>query len=102
MGPALVTADEVGDANKLPAKMWINDVLKHDFSTGEMARQIPELLAEVTAVVTLEPGDVVSTGTHHYALSPVQDGDNLRLSIDKLGPALTISCADEKKRTWER
>ena len=102
MGPALVTADEVGDANDLPAKMWINDNLKHDFSTGEMARHIPELLAEVTAVVTLEPGDVVSTGTHHYALSPVQDGDSLRLSIDKLGPALTITCADDKKRTWER
>ena len=102
MGPALVTADEVGDANDLPAKMWINDVLKHDFSTGEMARHIPELLAEVTAVVTLEPGDVVSTGTHHYALSPVQDGDHLHLSIDKLGPALTLTCADDKKRTWDR
>ncbi len=75
---------------------------KHDFSTDEMARHIPELLAEVTAVVTLEPGDVVSTGTHHYALSPVQDGDHLHLSIDKLGPALTITCADDKNRTWER
>lgn len=102
MGPALVTADDVGNANELPAKMWINDALKHDFSTDEMARHIPEALAEITAVVTLEPGDVVCTGTHHYALSPVQDGDHLRLSIDKLGPALTITCRDDKKRTWER
>lgn len=102
MGPALVTADEVGHANELPAKMWINDVVKHDFSTNEMARQIPELLVEVTKVLTLEPGDVVSTGTHHYALSPVQDGDHLKLSIDTLGPALTITCRDDQNRSWER
>lgn len=102
MGPALVTADEVGHANELPAKMWVNDIVKHDFSTNEMARHIPELLVEVTKVLTLEPGDVVSTGTHHYALSPIQDGDHLKLAIDKLGPALTITCRDDQKRTWER
>ena len=67
-----------------------------------MARQIPELLVEVTKVLTLEPGDVVSTGTHHYALSPVQDGDHLKLAIDTLGPALTITCRDDQNRSWER
>lgn len=102
MGPALTTADAVGDPNALAAKMWVNDALKHDFSTGEMSRHVPELLAEVTSVLTLEPGDVVSTGTHHYALSPIQDGDRLRLEIEKLGPALTISVRDDRKRTWER
>ncbi|MBT5874610.1 MAG: fumarylacetoacetate hydrolase family protein [Candidatus Latescibacteria bacterium] len=102
MGPALVTADEVGDANELPAKMWVNGALKHDFNTNEMGRHIPELLAEVTSVLTLEPGDVVSTGTHHYALSPIQDGDKLTLAVDRMGPALEISVKDERKRTWER
>jgi len=102
MGPALVTADAVGDPNALHAKLWVNDTLKHDFSTSEMARHIPELLAEVTAVLTLEPGDVVSTGTHHYALSPIQDGDKLCLGIENLGPALVITCRDDRKRVWER
>jgi 2-keto-4-pentenoate hydratase/2-oxohepta-3-ene-1,7-dioic acid hydratase in catechol pathway len=102
MGPALVTADEVGNANALDARLWVNDVIKHDFSTGEMARLIPELLVEVTSVLTLEPGDVVSTGTHHYALSPVQDGDRITLEIEKLGPALAVSCRDARKRSWER
>lgn len=77
MGPALVTADE-------------------------MARYIPELLAEVTNILTLEPGDVVATGTHHHALSPVQNGDSITLDVEKLGPALTIIVKDEVGRTWER
>ena len=102
MGPALVTDDEVGDANQLPAKMWVNDALKHDFNTNEMARYIPELLAEVTNLLTLEPGDVVPTGTHHHALSPVQNGNSITLDVEKLGPALTITVKDEVGRTWER
>ena len=99
MGPALVTADEVADSNALGVQLWINDGLQHDFSTNSMARFIPELLAEVTNVVTLEPGDVVSTGTHHEALTAVGDGDTVRLGIDGFGPELTISVQDPLKRT---
>lgn len=99
MGPALVTADEVADGNALGVQLWINDGLQHDFSTNSMARFIPELLAEVTNVVTLEPGDVVSTGTHHEALTAVGDGDTVRLGIEGFGPELAISVQDPLKRT---
>ena len=99
MGPALVTADEVADGNALGVQLWINDGLQHDFSTNSMARFIPELLAEVTNVVTLEPGDVVSTGTHHEALTAVGDGDTVRLGIEGFGPELAISVRDPLKRT---
>ena len=99
MGPALLTADEVPDGNALSVKLWINDRLQHDFSTNSMARFIPELLAEVTNVVTLEPGDVVSTGTHHEALTAVGDRDTVRLSIEGFGPELTVSVHDPLKRT---
>ena len=99
MGPALVTADEVADGNALGVQLWINDGLQHDFSTNSMARFIPELLAEVTNVLTLEPGDVVSTGTHHEALTAVGDGDTVRLSIEGFGPELTVSVQDSLKRT---
>ena len=101
MGPALVTADEVADGNALGVQLWINDGLQHDFSTNSMARFIPELLAEVTNVVTLEPGDVVSTGTHHEALTAVGDGDTVRLGIEGFGPELTVSVQDPLKRmSW--
>ena len=99
MGPALVTADEVADGNALGVQLWINDGLQHDFSTNSMARFIPELLAEVTNVVTLEPGDVVSTGTHHEALTAIGDGDTVRLGIEGFGPELTVSVQDPLKRT---
>ncbi len=99
MGPALVTADEVADGNALGVQLWINDGLQHDFSTNSMARFIPELLAGVTNVLTLEPGDVVSTGTHHEALTAVGDGDTVRLSIEGFGPELTVSVRDPLKRT---
>ncbi len=99
MGPALITADEVADGNALGVQLWINDGLQHDFSTNSMARFIPELLAEVTNVVTLEPGDVVSTGTHHEALTAVGDGDTVRLAVEGFGPDLTVSVRDPLKRT---
>ena len=101
MGPALVTADEIEDPNDLGIRLWVNDDLRHDFSSNSMDRFIPEMLEEVTNVVTLEPGDVVSTGTHHESLSPIQDGDTLRLEIEGLGPALTVNIHDPLKRTWE-
>ena len=101
MGPALVTADEIEDPNELGIRLWVNDDLRHDFSSNSMDRFIPELLEEVTNVLTLEAGDVVSTGTHHESLSPIQDGDTLRLEIEALGPALTVNIHDPLKRTWE-
>lgn len=100
MGPALVTADEIADPNQLQVRLWVNDKLQHDFSTDSMDRFVPELLEEVTKVLTLEPGDVVSTGTHHEALTPIQDGDKLSLEIEGLGPVLTVDVHDPLKRTW--
>lgn len=102
MGPVLLTADEAPDPNALGMRLWVNDALKHDVNTGEMARHVPELLAEVTAVVGLEPGDVVSTGTHHYALSPIQAGDRVRMAIEGMGPQLEVKVSDPRKRTWDR
>ena len=102
MGPLLVTKDEVPEPNKLRIQLWVNDEQRHDISTASMDRHLPELLAEVTKVLPLEPGDVVSTGTHHFGLAPVQDGDTICLQVEGLGPALVVRCHDDQKRTWER
>ncbi len=102
MGPVLITADEVADPNALGVHLWINEGLQHDFSTNSMARFVPELLAEVTNVLTLEPGDVVSTGTHHEALTAVGDGDTVRLAIEGFGPELAVKLHDPLKRTTWR
>lgn len=102
MGPVLITADEVTAPNALGVQLWINDSLQHDFSTNSMARFVPELLTEVTKVLTLEPGDVVSTGTHHEALTAVGNGDTVRLAIEGFGPELAINVHDPLKRTTWR
>ncbi|HEX2036120.1 MAG TPA: fumarylacetoacetate hydrolase family protein [Chloroflexota bacterium] len=101
MGPALVTADEIPDPHQLQVQLAVNGDARHTYSTSDMARRVPQLLAEVTKVIALEPGDVVATGTHHVGLAPVKDGDQVRLTIQGLGPALEISVHDALGRSWD-
>jgi 2-keto-4-pentenoate hydratase/2-oxohepta-3-ene-1,7-dioic acid hydratase in catechol pathway len=63
MGPHIVSADEIPDPHALDISLSINgEVLQHS-NTRELIFKIPELVAYLSSVVTLEPGDVVSTGT---------------------------------------
>ncbi len=100
MGPVLVTADEVDDPHNLGVKLWVNETLRQDFRTSDMEIQIPQLIEEASAVCALEPGDVISTGTHHRGLGPIQDGDTLTIEIEKIG-GFKVSVADPGKRKWE-
>ena len=100
LGPALVTADEVPRPNQLRVALAVNDQERHTYSTQDMARHIPQLLAEITRVIALEPGDVVATGVHHEGLAPVQGGDRVRVTIERLGPPLRLTVHDGLNRTW--
>jgi 2-keto-4-pentenoate hydratase/2-oxohepta-3-ene-1,7-dioic acid hydratase in catechol pathway len=100
LGPALTTADEVPDPNDLRVELAVNGAARHTYSTSDMARRVPELLAEITKVIALEPGDVVATGVHHEGLGPIQGGDRLRLGIERLGPPLEVAVHDAGGRTW--
>ena len=100
LGPALVTADEVPDANKLDVEFAVDGKVRQTYSTSKMARHIPELLAEITKVIALEPGDVVATGVHHEALSPIQGGNRVRVTVERLGPPLEVAVRDAQGRTW--
>ena len=101
LGPALVTADEAPEPNALTVRLSVNGEPRHAYSTRDMARHIPELLAEITRVIALEPGDVVATGVHHAGLAPVQHGDRVSLTIERLGPALELSVHDPLTRRWD-
>jgi 2-keto-4-pentenoate hydratase/2-oxohepta-3-ene-1,7-dioic acid hydratase in catechol pathway len=101
LGPALVTKDEVPDPNSLRVKIAVNGETRQDFSTGEMARHVPELLAEITKVIALEPGDVVATGVHHVGLAPIKGGDRVQVTIPGVGPALEVAVHDAQNRTWD-
>ena len=101
LGPALVTADEVPDPNDLRVDLEVDGEPRHSYSTRDMARHVPELLAEITKVIALEPGDVVATGVHHAGLTPIKGGNRVRVTIERLGPALDVSVRDPLNRSWD-
>jgi 2-keto-4-pentenoate hydratase/2-oxohepta-3-ene-1,7-dioic acid hydratase in catechol pathway len=101
IGPYIVTADEIADPHNLSVKLWNNGVLKQNFSTSDMAHKIPRCIEWVTANHTLEPGDILATGTNHRGLNAFMDGDKIELECQGLGK-LAINIRDPLKRTWAR
>ena len=101
IGPYLVTADEIADPHKLQVKLWNNGKLMQNFNTDDMAHKIPRCIEWVTAIHTLDPGDILATGTNHRGLNAFMDGDQIELETEGLGK-LQIKVSDSLKRTWSR
>jgi 2-keto-4-pentenoate hydratase/2-oxohepta-3-ene-1,7-dioic acid hydratase in catechol pathway len=101
MGPYLVTADELPDPHRVQVRLWVNGALKQNFNTSDMAHKIPRCIEWVSSIHTLEPGDVLATGTNHRGLSGFQDGDVVELETEGLG-RLRFHVRDDLKRTWDR
>jgi 2-keto-4-pentenoate hydratase/2-oxohepta-3-ene-1,7-dioic acid hydratase in catechol pathway len=101
MGPYLVTADEIADPHKLQVRLWVNGELKQNYNTSDMAHKIPRCIEWVTSIHTLEPGDVVATGTNHRGLSAFQNGDLIEIETEGVG-RLRFHVRDDLKRTWAR
>ncbi|HUJ86569.1 MAG TPA: fumarylacetoacetate hydrolase family protein [Burkholderiales bacterium] len=91
MGPWIVTADEVPDPQALRLVCRVNGVVKQDSSTRHMYFRIPRIIAELSAGLTLEPGDVISTGTPagvgHARTPPefMRAGDVLETEVEGIG-----------------
>ncbi len=101
IGPYIVTADEIPDPHKLQITLKVNGEVKQNFNTSDMAHNIPRCIEWISSIHTLEPGDIVATGTNHRGLSGFQDGDKIELEVEKCGK-LTINVKDDLKRTWGR
>ena len=84
IGPALVTADEVGDTGNLAMKLWVNDQLRQSATTRDLIVDIPNMVALASSVSTLEPGDVIATGTPE-GVGPIRDGDQVTIEIERVG-----------------
>jgi 2-keto-4-pentenoate hydratase/2-oxohepta-3-ene-1,7-dioic acid hydratase in catechol pathway len=90
MGPWIATADEV-DPSDLRVTSRVNGVVKQDSSTRHLFFKIPRLIAELSLGLTLEPGDVISTGTPSgvgFGRTPpefMKPGDVLETEIEGLG-----------------
>ena len=101
IGPFIVTADEIPDPHNLHVRLWVNGEIKQDFNTSDMAHKIPRCIEWVSSIHTLEPGDILATGTNHRGLSSFMDGDKVELEVEGLG-RLAINIRDDLKRTWSR
>ena len=91
MGPWLVTRDEVADPQDLAISCAVNGRTVQDSSTAQMVFGVAELIAEISLTMTLEPGDVICTGTPPgvgMAMDPPQflgEGDEVVVTIEGLG-----------------
>jgi 2-keto-4-pentenoate hydratase/2-oxohepta-3-ene-1,7-dioic acid hydratase in catechol pathway len=91
MGPAIVTRDEIADPGQLAIRLWVNDELRQDGNTRDMIFPIAELITSLSEGLTLEPGDLLATGTPSgvgYAMSEPQflkHGDVVRCEIEGVG-----------------
>jgi 5-oxopent-3-ene-1,2,5-tricarboxylate decarboxylase/2-hydroxyhepta-2,4-diene-1,7-dioate isomerase len=84
VGPYLVPANEVKDPGHLELRAFVNGELRQMGNTSEMSRSVPDLIAFISSFMTLEPGDMIWTGTPR-GISHVHPGDTMRLEIDGLG-----------------
>jgi 2-keto-4-pentenoate hydratase/2-oxohepta-3-ene-1,7-dioic acid hydratase in catechol pathway len=91
IGPAIVTADEIADPHNLRISLTLNGETMQDSNTSNLIFKLPQLIAYLSSVFTLEPGDIIATGTPAgvgFARKPprwLQPGDEVRIQIDGLG-----------------
>jgi 2-keto-4-pentenoate hydratase/2-oxohepta-3-ene-1,7-dioic acid hydratase in catechol pathway len=93
-GPWIVTADEIPDPHALGLRLSVNGELRQEGRTTDMIFDIPALIAEASAIMTLEPGDIIATGTPAGAGlgtgdSFLRDGDQVVCAIDAIGELRT-------------
>lgn len=102
MGPTIVTADEVPDPHKLSIKLVLNGQTMQDSNTDQFIFGIPQLIEFLSQTITLEPGDVIATGTPPgvgFARKPpvfLQPGDKMEVVIEKVGALGNPVVAHEK------
>lgn len=100
IGPALVTPDEIPDPGKLPIRCRVNGELRQDSSTSELIFSVPQLIAFCSRMFTLEPGDMIATGTPAgvgvFRKPPrfLQPGDQVEVEIEGVGRLVNPVVAD--------
>jgi 2-keto-4-pentenoate hydratase/2-oxohepta-3-ene-1,7-dioic acid hydratase in catechol pathway len=93
LGPYLVTADEVGDPNNLAIKTTVNGEVRQQSNTSDMIFYCDEIVSYISQHLTLEPGDIILTGTPEGVVLGyppekqvyLQPGDEVTIEIEKLG-----------------
>jgi 2-keto-4-pentenoate hydratase/2-oxohepta-3-ene-1,7-dioic acid hydratase in catechol pathway len=91
IGPAIVTADEIGDPHNLDISLTIDGVVHQSSNTRELIFKIPELIEHLSSITPLLPGDIVSTGTPYgvgLGRTPkrwLRPGETVSITVEGLG-----------------
>ena len=89
LGPVVTPAAFVSDPRSLSLKLWVNDELKQNGTTANMLFSIPEQISTISQFITLEPGDVVFTGSPAGSAAKtgryLKPGDRIRAEIEQVG-----------------
>jgi 2-keto-4-pentenoate hydratase/2-oxohepta-3-ene-1,7-dioic acid hydratase in catechol pathway len=100
LGPAIVTADEIENPHELPISLTLNGQVMQDSNTSNLVFGVPRLIAFLSSVFTLEPGDIVTTGTPAgvgFARKPpvfLKPGDEMIVRIGGLGELVNLCVAE--------
>ena len=101
IGPCIATADEIANPNDVHIQFWVDGQLRHNYNTDDMEHLVPELVEWASRIMTLNSGDIISCGTNHEGLGPLQDGEVVDFEIHGIG-RMRLSVRDPLKRKWEK
>jgi 2-keto-4-pentenoate hydratase/2-oxohepta-3-ene-1,7-dioic acid hydratase in catechol pathway len=102
LGPYLVTSDEVGNPNDLTIRCYLNGEVRQNSNTSDMIFACDEIVSYISQHMTLEPGDVILTGTPEGVVMGypperqvyLKDGDIVTIEIEKLGSLTSVMMAE--------
>ncbi|MGH3343029.1 MAG: fumarylacetoacetate hydrolase family protein [Carbonactinosporaceae bacterium] len=93
LGPWLVTGDEFGRPDDVDLRCRVNGRLRQEANTRDLIWDVPALVSYVSSVMTLEPGDVIATGTP-AGVGPISAGDDVELELSGIGTLRVAVAAD--------
>ncbi|MCW3797194.1 fumarylacetoacetate hydrolase family protein [Sphingomonas sp. BN140010] len=98
-GPYFVPTPHAGDVDALPIRLWVNDALMMDGSTSQMLFKVDEMIATISQYLTLEPGDMIMTGSPPgsagvHGNAWLKPGDRMRAEIGSLG-TFEVTCLEQ-------
>jgi 2-keto-4-pentenoate hydratase/2-oxohepta-3-ene-1,7-dioic acid hydratase in catechol pathway len=89
MGPWIVTQDEIAEPQNLNMTLTVNGETRQKVNTADMVCGIAELIELFSHVMTLEPGDIIATGTPD-GVAPIKQGDVVKIEIEQIGSFLSL------------
>ena len=85
IGPWMVTADEIPDPSRLSFVLKVNGEVRQQDSIGRLVLDVPQLIEHAASIMTLNPGDVIFSGTPPKSIGPVRPGDVMHAQMDAIG-----------------